>query len=83
MADSAAFRIPSSYAVAITTSDATTYDPPLRALYVGGAGNVALTTRGGQTVTLTAPPVGTLIDWVLITKVMATNTTATLLVGFR
>lgn len=82
MADGTAFLRPCINGQAITTSDATIYDPPLRALYVGGAGNVAIRTAQGDTVTLTAPPVGTLIDWVAIARVMSTNTTATLLVGF-
>ncbi|UEP31600.1 spike base protein, RCAP_Rcc01079 family [Burkholderia sp. B21-007] len=67
-----------SSAKAITPSDTTaqTY----RAIYVGGAGNVAVTTTGGDVVTFTAPPVGTIIP-VETRLVMATNTTATLLVG--
>lgn len=67
-----------STAAAITPSDTTaqTY----RAIYVGGAGNVAVTTTGGNVVTFTAPPVGSIIP-VEVQKVMATNTTATLLVG--
>lgn len=83
MGDSSQYLFPTSYGVAITTSDATVYSPPLRVLYVGGAGNVAIKTRGGQSVTLTAVPVGSRIDWVLIERVLATGTTATLLVGFR
>lgn len=67
-----------STAAAITPSDsaAQTY----RAIYVGGAGNVAVQTTGGNTVTFTAPPVGTILP-VEVQKVMATNTTATLLIG--
>ena len=67
-------------AVAVTTSD--TADNYFQALYVGGAGNVAVVTEGGTTVTFTAPPVGTILP-IRTKKVMATNTTATLLVGFR
>jgi hypothetical protein len=78
------FQVPCNYGVAVGGgADGTTYIPPLRRLYVGGAGNVAITTAGGQTVTLTAVPVGTTIIGVAISKVMSTNTTATLLVGFR
>jgi hypothetical protein len=67
-----------STAAAITPSDtaAQTY----RAIYVGGAGNVAVQTTGGNTVTFTAPPVGTILP-IEVQKVMATNTTATLLIG--
>lgn len=65
-------------AAAITPSDATVITG--KAIYVGGAGNVAITTEGGAVVTFTAPPVGSIIP-VAFTKVMATNTTATLLVA--
>jgi len=64
-------------AAAVTTSD--TADNPGMALYVGGAGNVALITEGGDTVTFTAPPVGSIIP-IRFTNVKATGTTATLLV---
>lgn len=74
------------HAVAITKSDATVYNPPLTWLYVGGAGNVAVLLQAqgddnANAVTLTAPPVGTIITGLAIRKVMSTNTTATLLVG--
>ncbi|PXX41093.1 MULTISPECIES: hypothetical protein [Burkholderia] len=67
-----------STAAAITPSDtaAQTY----RAIYVGGAGNVAVKTTGGNTVTFTAPPVGTILP-VEVQLVLATGTTATLLIG--
>jgi hypothetical protein len=65
-------------AAAVTPSD--TNAQSYRALYVGGAGNVAVQTVGGNTVTFTAPPVGTILP-VEVQKVMATNTTATLLIG--
>ncbi|MEJ0017545.1 MAG: hypothetical protein WDN25_13460 [Acetobacteraceae bacterium] len=73
-------------ALAVTKSDTTAYDPPLTALYVGGAGNVAIVAAGqvdADAVTLTAVPVGTTITGWAIRKVMATNTTATLLIGGR
>lgn len=73
---------PGSHLVAITKSDTTLYNPPLRALYVGGAGDVALLAIGDTiAVTLTAVPVGTTITSVMIEKVMSTNTSATLMVG--
>lgn len=65
-------------AVAITKSD--TVQQNYRAIYVGGAGNVAVTTIGGNVVTFTAPPVGTIIP-IETSLVMSTNTTATLLIG--
>lgn len=65
-------------AKAITPSD--TAGNSYRAIYVGGAGNVAVVTAGGDTVTFTAPPVGSIIP-VETQKVLSTGTTATLLVG--
>jgi hypothetical protein len=65
-------------AVAVTPSDATIIEG--KAIYVGGAGNVAVTTKAGTVVTFTAPPVGSVIP-IAFSKVMATNTTATLLIA--
>jgi hypothetical protein len=65
-------------AVAITPSD--TVAQSYRAIYVGGVGNVTVVTAGGNTVTFTAPLVGTVLP-VEVKQVLATNTTATLLVG--
>ena len=68
-------------ATAVTPSDTTVIN--CRAIYVGGAGNVAVKTTGGATaVTFTAPPVGTILP-VMIDggQIMATNTTATLLIA--
>ncbi|SAJ89285.1 spike base protein, RCAP_Rcc01079 family [Burkholderia multivorans] len=67
-----------STAVAITPSD--TLAQTYRAIYVGGAGNVAVKTTGGNTVTFTAPPVGSILP-VEVQQVLATGTTATLLIG--
>jgi hypothetical protein len=66
-------------AVAITKSD--TENNAYSAIYVGGAGNVAVVTEEGTTVTFTAPPVGTILP-IRTQKVLAA-TTATLLVGFK
>lgn len=63
---------------AITPSD--TAPQSYRAIYVGGVGNVSVVTAGGETVTFTAPPVGSIIP-VETSFVRATLTTATLLVG--
>lgn len=69
--------------VAVTKSDATVYDPPLRALYVGGGGNVAILAPDDEAaVTLTDVPAGTILP-ISCAKVMSANTTATLLVGLR
>lgn len=69
-----------SSAVAVVPSDTLFVD--FVGLYVGGAGNVALQGDDGVTVLFTAPPVGSRIS-MRITRVMSTNTTATLLVGFK
>lgn len=69
-------------AVAIIKSDATVYNPPLRGLYVGGLGDVAVVTQDGSAVTFTAVPAGTYFPIGLL-KVMSTGTTATNIVGLR
>jgi hypothetical protein len=68
-------------AIAVTTSD--TVPISCRAIYVGGAGNVAVKTVDGATaVTFTAPPVGTILPIMIDGgRIMATNTTATLLIA--
>lgn len=47
-------------------------------LYVGGAGNVAVTTIGGDDVTFNAVPIGTVLP-VQVLKIKSTGTTATLI----
>jgi hypothetical protein len=49
-------------------------------LYVGGAGNLAVVTEAGNTVTFTAVPVGTQLE-IRVKQVLATGTTATNIVG--
>jgi hypothetical protein len=49
-------------------------------LYIGGAGNVAVVTEAGNTVTFTAVPVGTQLD-IRVKQILATGTTATNIVG--
>jgi hypothetical protein len=68
-------------AAAVTPSDTTVIN--CRAIYVGGAGNVAVkTVAGGTAVTFTAPPVGTILPIMIDGgQIMSTNTTATLLVA--
>lgn len=67
-------------AKAITPSD--TVLQAYSGIYIGGAGNLAVVMESGDTVTFTAPPVGTILP-IRVTKVMATNTTATLLIGLQ
>lgn len=66
-------------ASAVTPADATTFDPPFKALYIGTSGDVAIRTISGSTVTFKNHPVGYLLcrgD-----KVMQTNTTASNIVA--
>lgn len=70
-----------SSAAAVTPSDSTSIT--CRGIYVGGAGNVAINPglTGGTSVVFTAPPVGSILPVELNQgRIMATNTTATLLV---
>lgn len=53
-----------------------------RALYVGGAGNVALITVGGDSVVFAAVPVGAVIP-VEFNQILATGTTATLMLALQ
>jgi hypothetical protein len=84
--DGALSLVPTGFAV-ITPSDATTYDPPLRAIYVGGAGHVTVTGKNlasppvDATCLFSSVPQGTILEGEF-SKVMAA-TTATLLVGLR
>jgi len=73
------YNIPNG-AAAITTSD--TAELQLVGLYVGGTGDVKVDDALGNTVTFKAVPVGTTITC-RITRVYATLTTATNLVGFK
>jgi hypothetical protein len=66
--------------IAITASDSTVLSPVLRALYVGGAGNVAVRMLDGSTQTFVGVAAGTVLP-IQIDKVMATNTTASSMVG--
>ena len=67
--------------VAITPSDTVALTNATRAIYVGGAGDVAVITNDGQqTITFKAVPVGTWL-WVAASQVKLTGTTATNLLG--
>ena len=65
---------------AITPSD--TVLQQYNAIYVGGAGNLTVIAESGDSLLFTAPPVGTIIP-IKVTKVMATGTTATALIGLQ
>ena len=69
-----------SDAFPITPSDAGTLARAVRAIYVGGTGNITVKTRSGAIVLFTAVPQGRDLQ-IEAVQVMATGTTATLLVG--
>lgn len=63
-------------AVAVTPNDSTVLQDGVRALWVGGTGDVAVQTHGGQSVIFSGVVGGCIIP-VQVTKVLATGTTAT------
>lgn len=67
-------------AAAVIPSDSTALAEAAQALYVGVTGNVAVITLGGQTITFTGVPAGTVLPSAC-TQVKATNTTATNIVA--
>ena len=69
-----------SDAFAITPSDSTVIKA--QALWIGGAGNVAVKTENGTTLTFTGAQAGSIIP-VRVSQVLATNTTASAIAGFR
>jgi hypothetical protein len=71
---------PAERAFAITGNDSADLTVTPRAIYVGGAGNVKVTTIGGDTVTFSGALAGTIIP-VRVTRVFSTGTTATNLLG--
>lgn len=66
-------------AYTVTTSD--TAANIYSYLYVGTGGNIAVVTEGGDSVTFNNVPTGSFV-WVRTSKIMATNTTASQLLGF-
>lgn len=71
---------PAVYAAAITPHDTNDLAYDIRAIYVGGAGDIALITTGGSAVTLSAVPAGSILP-IRASRIKATGTTATLIVG--
>lgn len=64
----------------ITPQDDTDLSSIPRAIYVGGAGDLTVTSLDGTTVTFVAVPAGTVLP-IMPSRVENTNTTATNLVG--
>ena len=71
---------PGRNAEAVTPSDVADLPTTARALYIGGAGDVAMTTAGGSTVTFIGLAVGQVLP-VTAERVFATGTTATNIVA--
>ena len=71
---------PAERAFAITGNDSTDLTVFPRAIYVGGAGNVKVTTIGGDTVTFSGVLAGSVLP-VRVKRVFSTDTTATNLIG--
>lgn len=71
---------PAQNAFAITPSNTVNFDSWARAIYVGGAGDVAVVLPGGTAVTFAGAVAGTIIP-VVCGRINVTNTTATNLVG--
>ena len=67
------YQVPSRAAAIVKSDTLETYGS---ALYIGGAGDVAVVTEGGDTVTFSSVPAGTTIV-LRITQVKSTGTTAT------
>lgn len=73
---------PAIHAVAVTPSDGSDLTYVSRGVYVGGAGDIKVTLLGGETVTFSAVPAGTLLP-VRASRIWSTGTTATNLVSVR
>jgi len=67
---------PAANGTTVTASDSTILPEPTRAIFVGGAGNVAVTMHGGGSLTFTGVPAGTVLP-IKVTQVLSTGTTAT------
>lgn len=71
---------PASHAFAVTPHDSNSLAETTRALYVGAAGSVAVTMASGSNATFAGLAGGSILP-VRATKVLATGTTATDIVG--
>jgi hypothetical protein len=63
----------SAYGAAAITKSDTTVIPTTRAVWVGGAGDLAVVMNRGETITFTGVPAGTLMP-IQVTKVLAATT---------
>lgn len=69
-------------AVAVTASDITEYAPVLDAVFVGGAGDIAVVPANGSAAVVFTVPAGAIIP-LAVKKINSTDTTATNIVGLR
>ncbi len=76
------FGEPGCDAVAVTPHDSNDLSFLPRAIYVGGAGDLNVEMKSGNTVKFSAIPVGTLIP-IRVNKVLSTGTTATLILAIE
>ena len=72
--DGFAINLQAKNAALVTASDSTTFTQA-STIYIGTAGNLNVTTQGGQTVLFSNLNAGTILP-VLVTKVLSTSTTA-------
>lgn len=77
---SSALTSPATHAEAVTPSDSVELTNVSRALWIGGAGNLAVVTAEGETVTFASVGAGTLLA-LRVQQVLSTGTTATLIVA--
>jgi hypothetical protein len=70
------FGEPAVHAAAITPNDGAELTYVTRAVYVGGAGNLAVVMYAGETVTFTGVPAGSLLP-IRVKQVLSSSTTAT------
>jgi hypothetical protein len=71
---------PPEHAGDIAPDDASDLSNVTRALYVGGTGNLRVRMLGGETASFANVPSGTLMP-LRVTRVLATGTTATAILG--
>ena len=71
---------PANHIAAVTPNDSTDLAYVTTGLFVGGAGNIKVTTSGGDTGTFTGVAAGSILP-VRVTRVWATGTTATNIVA--
>ncbi len=67
--------LPCRNAAAVTPSDSTDLTDVTKYVWVGSTGNMVVVTAGGQTVTITGIPNGTLLP-IRVSRIKSTSTTA-------